>query len=74
MKILKQENILIFNACKVLIENSVTRVTVQHHEARVTVPRHEACQVMPNSYPSDGIFNLHRRTIMVSFSCILFLR
>ena len=48
-----------------LIENSVTRVTVLHHEA---------CQVMPNSYPSDGIFNLHRRTIMDSFSCILFLR
>ena len=23
--------------------------------------------MMPNSYPSDGIFNLHRRTIMDSF-------
>ena len=30
--------------------------------------------MMPNSYPSDEIFNLHRRTIMDSFSCILFLR
>ena len=30
--------------------------------------------MMPNSYPSDGIFNLRRRTIMDSFSCILFLR
>ena len=32
---------------------------------------------MPNSYPTDGIFNLHRRTIMfilLPFSCILFLR
>ena len=29
---------------------------------------------MPNSYLSDGIFNLHRRTIMDSFSCIFFLR
>ena len=28
---------------------------------------------MPNSYLSDGIFNLHRRTSMDSFSCILFL-
>ena len=46
------------NGCEVLIENSVTRVTVRHHEA---------CRVMPNSYPSDGIFNLHRRTIMDFF-------
>ena len=30
--------------------------------------------MMPNSYQSDGIFNLHRRTIMDSCSCILFLR
>ena len=42
--------IRIFNGCEVLIENSVTRVTFRHHEA---------CQVMPNSYPSDGILNLH---------------
>ena len=47
--------------CEVKIENSVTRVTVQHHEAY---------RVMPNSYPSDGILNSHRRTIMDSFSCI----
>ena len=33
-----------------------------------------ASRGLPNSYPSDGIFNLHRRTIMDSFSCILFLR
>ena len=59
------KNIRIFNGCEVLIKNSVTRVTVRHHEA---------CRVMPNSYPSDGIFNLHRRTIMDSVSCILFLR
>ena len=58
------ENIRIFG-WEVLIENSVRRVTVRHHEAY---------RVMPNSYPSDGIFNLHRRTIMNSFSCILFLR
>ena len=32
----------------------------------------EARRVMPRSYPSDGIFNLHRRTNMDSFSCILF--
>ena len=49
--------IRIFNGCEVLIENSVTRVTFRHHEA---------CQVMPNSYPSDGILNLHLRTIMDS--------
>ena len=48
-----------------LIKNSVTRVTDGHHKA---------CRVMLNSYPSDGIFNLHRRTIMDSFSCILFHR
>ena len=48
-----------------LIENSVTRETVRLHRA---------CRVMPNSYPSDGIFNLYWRTIMDSFSCILFLR
>ena len=59
------KNIRIFNGCEVLIENSVTRVTVRHHEA---------CRVMPNRYPSDGTFNLHRRTIMDSFSCILFLQ
>ena len=40
------------NDCEVLIEHSVTRATVRHHEA---------CRVMPNSYPSDGIFNLHRK-------------
>ena len=59
------QNIRIFNGCEVQIENSVTRVTVRHHEA---------CRVMPNSYPSDGIFNLHWRTIMDSFPCIYFLR
>ena len=47
--------IRIFNGCESLIENSVTRVTIRHHEA---------CRVMPNSYPNDGIINLHRRTIM----------
>ena len=30
--------------------------------------------MMPSSYPNDVIFNLHRRTSMDSFSCILFLR
>ena len=59
------QSIKIFNGCEVLIDNSVTRVTVRHHEAR---------RVMPNSYPSDGIFNLHRITIMDSFYCIIFLR
>ena len=57
--------IRIFNGFEVWIENSVKSVTVQHHEA---------CRVMPNSYPTDGIFNLHRTTIMDCFSCILFLR
>ena len=47
------------------MENSVSMVTVRHQEAS---------RVMPNSYPSDGIFNLHQRTIMDSFSRILFLR
>ena len=32
------------------------------------------CEVLIEKCPSDGIFNLHRRTIMDSFSCILFLR
>ena len=50
--------IRILNSCEVLIENFVMRVTVRHHEA---------CRVMLNSYPSDGIFNLHRRIIMDSF-------
>ena len=44
------QTIRIFNDCEVLTENSVTGVTVQHHKA---------CRVMLNSYPSDGIFNLH---------------
>ena len=57
--------IRIFDGCEVLIENSVTRVTVRLHKA---------CRGMPNSYPRDRLFNLHRRTIMDSFSCILFLR
>ena len=57
--------IRIFNGCEVLTENSVMRVTVRHHKA---------CRVMPNSYPSNGIFNLHLTIIMDSFSCILFLR
>ena len=58
--------IRIFNGCEVLIENSVTRVTVRHQ-----------CWVMPNSYPSGGIFIW---TIMdfffffFFFFCILFLR
>ena len=50
--------IRIFNGCEVLIENSVTRMTVRHHEA---------CRVMPNSYPSDGIFSLHLTAIMDLF-------
>ena len=48
--------IRIFNRCEVLVVNSVTRVTIWLHEA---------CRGIPN--PSDGIFNLHRRTIMDSF-------
>ena len=60
----KVKTIRIFNRCELLIENSVMRVTVRHHEVRL---------MMPSSYPSDRIFNLHRRTIMDSFSCILFL-
>ena len=45
----------IFNSCEVLIETWVT------------VWNHEACRGMPNSYLSDGIFNLHRKTIMDFF-------
>ena len=45
-----------FNGCEVLIENSLTR---------------DQCRVMPNSYPSDGIFIW---TVMDYYSCILFLR
>ena len=41
------------NGCEVLVENSVTRVTVR---------RHEAGRVMPNSYPSDGIFQFAPKT------------
>ena len=55
-----------------ILSNSVTQVTVSQHEARLC--QQGASLVMPNSYPSDGNFNLHRRTIMDSFSCILFLR
>ena len=44
------KNVRIFNDCEVLIWNSVIQVTVRHHEA---------CQMMPNSYPNDRIFNLH---------------
>ena len=60
-------HVRIVNGCEMRIDNSVTRVTVRHHGA---------CRVMPNSksYLSDGIFNLHRKTIMDSFSCVLFLR
>ena len=64
-KFLAYYTIRILNGCEVLIQSSVTRVTVQHHEA---------CRVMPHSYPSDGIFNLHPITIMDSYSCIVFLR
>ena len=60
-----EKQIRIFNGCEVMTENSITRVTVRLHEA---------CLVMPNSYWSDGIFNLHQRTIMDSFSCIHFLQ
>ena len=48
----------IHNGSSVQIENSVTRVTVRHHEA---------CQVMPNSYPFEGIFNQHLTTIKDSY-------
>ena len=50
--------IRIYDDCEVLIENSVMRVNVRHHSASL---------LMPSSYPSDRIFNLHRRTIMDSF-------
>ena len=56
-----EQNIRIFNGCSVQIENSVTRVTARHHEPLM----------MPNSYPCDGIFSLHRTTITDSFSCTL---
>ena len=44
----------IHNGSSVQIENSVTRVTVRNHEAR---------QVMPTSYPREGIFSRHLTTI-----------
>ena len=55
-----------------ILSNSVTQVTVSQHEASLC--QQGASLVMPNSYPSDGKFDLHHRTIMDSFSCILFLR
>ena len=51
----------IHNGFSVYIENSVTRVTVRHHSASL---------VMPNSYPSDGIFNQHLTTIKDSYSLL----
>ena len=33
----------------------------------ITVRHHSASFVMPNSYPRDGIFNLHQTTIMDSY-------
>ena len=44
----------IHNGISVQIENTVTWVTVRHQEA---------CRVMPNSYPSDGIFSQHLTTM-----------
>ena len=49
----------IHNGSSVQIENSVTRVTVRHHSASL---------VMPNSYPSDGIFNHHLTAIKDSYN------
>ena len=46
------------NGRSVRIENPSLRITVRHHEA---------CLVMPNSYPDDGIFNLHFTTIKDSY-------
>ena len=60
----RYENIKIFNVCRVLIENSDTRVTARYHSVRL---------VMPSSDLSDGILDLHQRSIMDYFSCILFL-
>ena len=51
----------IHNGSLVQIENSVTRVTAQHHSASL---------VMPNSYPRDGIFNQHLKTIKDSYIAI----
>ena len=45
------------------IENSVTRITVRHHWASL---------VMPNSYPSNGIFNPHLTPMKDSYSPILY--
>ena len=58
----------IFNGCEVLIENSVTRVTVRHHEACRDMTVTEVIT------PCNSRINLHRRTIMDTFSCILFFR
>ena len=48
----------IYNGCSVRIETSVARVTVRYHSASLE---------MPNSYPSDGIFNMHLATIKGSY-------
>ena len=48
----------IHNGSSLQIENSVNGVTVRHHSASL---------VMPNSYPSDGIFNQHLATIKDSY-------
>ena len=41
---------------------------------RITVRQHSASLVMPNSYPCDGIFNLHLTTIKDSYNRTCFFR
>ena len=61
----EKQIIRICNGCKVLIENSVTRVTVWHHQA---------CGVMPNSYPEWRNFQFRtEKPLWIFFICILFL-
>ena len=54
----------IHNGFSMQVENSVTRVTL-------TVRHHSASQVMPNSYPRDGIVNPHLTTINDSYMHIV---
>ena len=61
----KSQIIGVFNGCEVRIENSVTRVTVRLHEAY---------RVMPNTYPEWRNFGFTPKSIIESFSCILFIR
>ena len=49
----------------------VVRCEMKIQSLGITVRHHETC-VMPNSYPRDGIFKQHLKTIKDSYSKITF--